>query len=130
RTRLIQAGGIGHHTITRDGAVGGFQTADAAKGGRLTNGAARIRTCGGQGQPGRYSSGTSARGTAWTAALIPGVEYRPKIRTLVIRAHGKLVAIELAECNRPLGLQPLHNRGIKRALVVLQHLAGSSRWPV
>ena len=58
---LIQTGRKGHHAIARANAVGGFDAGDAAKAGRLTNGAARVSARAGGQQACGHGGGAGAR---------------------------------------------------------------------
>ena len=115
RPALIQARGKSDHAVARHHAVGGFQAADAGKGGRLANGAAGVSAgCRGR-QPRRYCRCRAARTAAGHARDVPRVAHRAEKRGLVRRAHGELVHVGFAQIHRARRVEALnHMRVIGR----------------
>ena len=125
RAGLVQAGGKRHHAVARAAAVGWLDAGDAGEGGRLANRAAGIGASGRRNQPRRHGGSRAARRSAGNAAFVPRVFYGFVSAVFIARAHGELVAIELAQRDHAGAGQVADDGGIKRAAVVLQHLRGS-----
>ena len=101
RTDLLEGTREGDHAETRDGAVGGHQTDQAAEGRGLADrpagvGAERPRST----TRGDHGGGT-ARRAAGHAREIPRVARRAVRRVLGRRAHRELVEVGLAETDEP-----------------------------
>ena len=74
-----------------------------------------------------HGGGRAARTSARHRALVPGVEHVAVGAVLVGRAHGELVAVQLAERDHAGGAQLLHHGRVERAHVALEHPAGGGR---
>ena len=84
-------------SIAGDAAIGGQNANHSAEAGGLADRAAGIGAERRDGHIGRHSCGRSTAGTARNALGIDRIAHRPVGGVFVRRAHGKLVAVELAE---------------------------------
>ncbi len=126
RAGLVEAGGVGHQPVARAAPVAGLDAGDAAKAGGLADRAAGVGAGGGRGQPGCYRHRRAAGGAAGHARHIPGVVRRAEGGLVVARAHGKFVAVELAQRHRAFGGQARHHGGVEGAAVALQHFGSGA----
>ena len=102
----------GDQAVARDASVGGQHAHYAAKAGWLANGTAGIRAQRGHGQVGRHGRRRPAAGAAGNTLCIDRVAHRAVGRIFIGRAHGELVAIQLAQQHRARGFEPGHGRRV------------------
>ena len=70
-TGLVQGGAVGDEAAPRDAPVAGFQAHDAAEAGGLADGAARVRSDGGETLPRRHAGRRAAAGAARNPVTCP-----------------------------------------------------------
>ena len=129
KTSRVERGGEGNHAETGRTAVRGLHAGHTGEAGRLADGATRVGAC----DDGRETCGHGARGAAGGAARngvrVPGIEDLAVGGVFIARAHGKLVAVELAEADHALVLELAHDRSVKGTHVALEHAAGGGGGP-
>ena len=127
-TDAVERRGKGDKAIARDAAVGGQHANHAAKACRLANGAARIGSQRSHGQVGCHGRRRAAARAAGNPLRIDGIAHGPVSGVLVRRAHGKFVAIRLAQQHSAGRLQPGDGRAVVRGAVALKDFgAGRGR---
>ena len=124
---LIQRGGIGHETIAGNAAIGRFQADDAAEGGRLADGAARIGAEGPDGRARSHRRRAAARGATRYMVECPGVVRRMEGGVLRRAAHSELIEVRLAEDDRRLHVQLRHDRRVVGWHEVVDDFRGAGR---
>ena len=116
----IQRGSKGDEPIARHAPVGGQHANHAAEAGRLADGAAGIRSqrayCHVRGDRRSRTAARSAR----HPFRIHRIAHRAVGGVLVGRAHGELIAVELAQQHRPGCFEPGNRSGVIRRPVALQ----------
>ena len=105
RPGLVERGGEGDDAPARAAPVGRLDADGAGEGRRLADRAAGVGGRGAEAQVGRHRRRRAARRAARHqrdvgALAPPGIDHRPEAARLVRRAHGELVAVELAQHHR------------------------------
>ena len=127
RTGLIQTGCKGHHAQPRHAAVGGFEAGDAAKGRRLPDRSAGVRTgCRRRQQCGNGGGRASGR-APWNQVGIPWISDRAIVAGFVGGTHGKLVHVGLAQQHRASAAKATDQGGIVGRHKVVQHARAATR---
>ena len=108
----IERGSKGDEPIPRNAPVGGQHADHAAETGRLADGAAGIAAQRAYRHVGGNGRSRSAARSARHPFRIHRIAHRAVGGVLVGRAHGELVAVELAQQHRPGGIEPGNHSGV------------------
>ena len=127
RPHLVERRGVGDDAVAADAAVGRLDADDAAVRGRLADRAAGIGAERAETLARGDRGGRAARRAARHALAVPGIARAAVGGVLVRRAHGELVAVELADAHRAGVEQAARDGGVVGRDEVLEDLA-TRRW--
>ena len=117
----------GDEAVARDAAVGGQHADHAAKAGGLADGAAGVGAERGHGEIRSHGRGRAAARAAGNALRVDGIAHRPVSRILIRRAHGELVAVELAQQHCARGFEPRDGGAVVGRPVALKDFGACGR---
>ena len=111
----------GDESVARDAAVGGQHADHSAKAGGLADGAAGVGAQRGHGEVGSHGCSGAAAGSAGNAIGVDGIAHGAVSGVFVRRAHGELVAVELAQEHCARGFELRDGGAVIRRLIALEN---------